>query len=231
MTSLQGKKLEQLYSKSNEFHASRRSWYLPVAPTPDHPDAISKKSRKRFPTLALANGATLRWNSYVNIRHVYKIDWSLLRMYSNPETPDMQLFEFEGESMRRLLAKSRFLTMYEPGPQSSNLSLQKSISIPIQVSTQITRTVESNSQETEILPESTASTVSAIYSEAQVSPWLDFRKPNEYDTRKANRPQKAPPDVLEKLMTMSFNPNDIRRPFDRFLENAKGVLAVSIASI
>ncbi|KAF2127347.1 hypothetical protein P153DRAFT_268634, partial [Dothidotthia symphoricarpi CBS 119687] len=130
ITSLQGKKLDQLYNKANEFHASRRSWYLPISPTPDHPDATSKKSRKRFPTLELANGATLRWDSYVNIRHVYKIDWSLLRTYANSETPHTQLFEFEGESMRRLLAKSKFLTMYESGPQLPSLSLQKSVSMP-----------------------------------------------------------------------------------------------------
>ena len=84
ITSLQGRRLDQLYNKPNEFHASRRSWYLPVFPTPDHPDAISKKTKKRFPTLVLANQETLRWDSYVNLRHVYKIEMTLLRSYTNP---------------------------------------------------------------------------------------------------------------------------------------------------
>lgn len=117
ITSFQGKRLDEIYGKANEFHASRRSWYLPVYPAPEHPDALSKKSKKRFPTLDLAEGAVLRWDSYVNLRHVYKIDWTLLRPYSNPETPSILQYHFEKESTIRMLAKSRFLTTYETGPQ------------------------------------------------------------------------------------------------------------------
>ena len=130
ITSLQGRRLEQLYSKSNEFHASRRSWFLPVAPTPSHPDAVSKKTKKRFPTLILANGATLRWDSYVNIRHVYKIDISLLRAYSNPDTPTVEVYHFERESTIRMLAKGKSLTLYEPGPQFVGAGLQRTRSEP-----------------------------------------------------------------------------------------------------
>lgn len=130
ITSLQGRRLDQLYSKSNEFHASRRSWFLPVAPTPPHPDAVSKKTKKRFPTLLLADGATLRWDSYVNIRHVYKIDLSLLRAYSNPDTPSVEAYHFERESTIRMLAKGKGLTLYEPGPQFINPGLQRTRSEP-----------------------------------------------------------------------------------------------------
>ncbi|KAF3031246.1 hypothetical protein E8E12_000390 [Didymella heteroderae] len=111
ITSLQGKKLDQLYPKSNKFHTSRRSWYLPISPSPDHPDANSKKAKKRFPKLALADGATLRWNSYVNIRHVYKIDWTLLMPYSNLNTPGVTAFRLERESTVRMLAKGKVLTL------------------------------------------------------------------------------------------------------------------------
>lgn len=117
ITSFQGKRLDEIYGKPNEFHASRRSWYLPVYPAPEHPDALSKKSKKRFPTLDLAEGAVLRWDSYVNLRHVYKIDWTLLRPYSNPDTPSIQHYQFDKESTIRMLAKSRFLTTYETGSQ------------------------------------------------------------------------------------------------------------------
>lgn len=115
----------------NEFHASRRSWYLPVAPTPDHPDALSKKTKKRFPTLELANGVMLRWNSYVNIRHVYKIDIELLERYTNPDFSDSEVYRFKQESLIRMLAKGKTLTMYEPGPQfvesDSSLSMIPSL--------------------------------------------------------------------------------------------------------
>lgn len=125
ITSFQGKKLHEIYGKPNEFHASRRSWYLPVYPSPEHPDAQSKKSKKRFPTLDLADNAVLRWDSYVNLRHVYKIDWTFLRPYANPDTPSISQYRFEKESMIRLLAKSRFLTTYETGSQhQAPISLQ-----------------------------------------------------------------------------------------------------------
>ncbi|KAJ4403596.1 hypothetical protein N0V91_006472 [Didymella pomorum] len=119
ITSLQGKKLDQLYPKSNEFHTSRRSWYLPISPSPEHPDATSKKAKKRFPTLALADGASLRWDSYVNIRHVYKIDWTLLKPYSNLNTPRVATFRLERESTVRMVAKGKVLTLYEPSEQNS----------------------------------------------------------------------------------------------------------------
>ncbi|KAF2185644.1 hypothetical protein K469DRAFT_726731 [Zopfia rhizophila CBS 207.26] len=117
ITSFQGKKLHEIYGKANEFHQSRRSWYLPISPTPPHPDANSKKSKKRFPNLELAGGAVLRWDSYVNLRDVYKIDWSLLRSYGNPDTPYSLDYRFERESMIRLLAKGKLLTTYEAGTQ------------------------------------------------------------------------------------------------------------------
>ncbi|KAF3007782.1 hypothetical protein E8E13_010299 [Curvularia kusanoi] len=117
ITSLQGKRLDQLYPKANEFHTSRRSWYLPISPSPDHPDATSKKAKKRFPTLALADGTSLRWDSYVNIRHVYKTDWAFLKPYSNLNKPDVTFFQFDRESVVRMVAKGKVLTLYEPGEQ------------------------------------------------------------------------------------------------------------------
>lgn len=117
ITSFQGKRLHEIYSKNNEFHASRRSWYLPVSPSPPHPDATSKKMQKRFPTLDLQHRASLRWDSYVNIRHVYKIDWALLRPYANPETLHVQSFCLDRESSDKMLAKTKVLTNYEPEMQ------------------------------------------------------------------------------------------------------------------
>ncbi|KAJ4994238.1 hypothetical protein SVAN01_00067 [Stagonosporopsis vannaccii] len=135
ITSLQGKKLDQLYPKSNEFHTSRRSWYLPISPSPDHPDANSKKAKKRFPTLALADGATLRWDSYVNIRHVYKIDWALLKPYSNLNTPGIALFRLDRESTVRMIAKGKVLTLYEPTEQFPTPGLRMRATAPPRLST------------------------------------------------------------------------------------------------
>jgi len=103
-----------MYGKANDFHQSRRSWYLPISPTPPHPDATSKKGKKRFPTLELSDNAVLRWDSYVNLRDVYKIDWSYLRPYGNTETQYHQDYRFHRESMIRLLAKGKQLTGYFP---------------------------------------------------------------------------------------------------------------------
>ncbi|KAF2202446.1 hypothetical protein GQ43DRAFT_369098, partial [Delitschia confertaspora ATCC 74209] len=114
ITSFGGKKLQEIYGKSNDFHVNRRSWYLPISPAPQHPDAISKKAKKRFPTLELADAALLRWESYVNLRDVYSIDWENLRDYGNPDTPLTHGYRFQRESMIRLLAKGKQLTGYFP---------------------------------------------------------------------------------------------------------------------
>ncbi|EOA85830.1 uncharacterized protein SETTUDRAFT_169604 [Exserohilum turcica Et28A] len=112
ITSRQRKPLGNMYNRSN-FHLGRRNTYLPIA----SPDANSKKAAKELQTLRLKNGARLQWGTHVNIRHVYKIDWSLLKAYTNPETPDTKQFRFDRESRKRLLAKTMALAHYEPGSQ------------------------------------------------------------------------------------------------------------------
>jgi hypothetical protein len=202
ITSFQGKRLHEIYSKSNEFHASRRSWYLPISPSPDHPDASSKKTRKRFPTLELAGGATLRWDSYVNLRHVYKIEWTHLRAYSNPDTPERSVFCFDRDTMVRLLAKTKTLTNYEPGPQHQH---RRSPAPPLVISI---RGIPENHgdrdprvREREMEPQSpkswsdASSVISSEYSGR--SPILlqsDFGSAGETDARSSPPLPKAPPD-------------------------------------
>ncbi|KAF1940182.1 hypothetical protein EJ02DRAFT_350543 [Clathrospora elynae] len=249
ITSLQGKKLYQLYNKSNEFHVSRRSWYLPISPTPDHPDATSKKTKKRFPTLELADGATLRWDSYVNIRHVYKINWSLLRVYANPETLITQHYGFERESLIRMLAKSKIFTMYEPASQHQNPVWNESTSEPIHVSTHITQKAKDNGKENILSVSDTASTTSPAYSGGPSAPQLGFRVPHVENYRIADLPLKVPPDTRVNPATTtsvrgmmlqpfegrpsarSFDPNVMRRPVDQFGTDAKGVMAIIITSV
>ncbi|KAF2260082.1 hypothetical protein CC78DRAFT_536602 [Lojkania enalia] len=191
ITSFQGKKLHEIYGKSNDFHASRRSWYLPIAPTPPHPDANSKKAKRRFPTLELDRGAALRWDSYVNLRHVYKIDWSFLRQYANPDAQDTVEYKMERESMIRLLAKSKFLTGYQTGPQ-----LMRPMSPHIHEH-QLQPSALDNGGAT---IESPISDVASVMSDqSDLSPLLEYRflggLPLE-DGSPPDRPPRAPPEVL-----------------------------------
>lgn len=155
ITSFQGRRLEEMYGKDNDFHASRRSWYLPVWPAPDHPDANSKKSKKRFPTLKLAGRAQLRWESYINLRHVYKVEWAHLRPYANPDTPEVSYFRLERESTVRMLAKGRVLTNYEPGWQYRYVSSAPSTSETSQEAgfqaTEVSSLVNENSNYPDVL--------------------------------------------------------------------------------
>ncbi|KAF2023823.1 hypothetical protein EK21DRAFT_80034, partial [Setomelanomma holmii] len=117
ITSLDGKKLEDMYDEKVPAQASRRTWYLPIWPTPDHPDATSKKTRKRLPTLILGDSAQLKKESWVNIRHIYEIDFELLLPYSNPNDPNRDVYGFESQSMSQIRSRCQSLTEYKPGPQ------------------------------------------------------------------------------------------------------------------
>jgi hypothetical protein len=229
ISSLQGKTLEELYNKSNDFHTRRRSWYLPIAPTPDHPDARSKNTRKRFPTLDLAHSARLRSDSYVNIRHVYSIKWSLLKEYTNCEIPTAEGFRFELESTIKLLAKSKLLTKYECGTQyqsSGSGSLiravnndglqqpaqefERSILKPIHALVHADQEIEG--QEPPVA--GTASTISAVYQGTPSPARSDFRTSNIVGYRIASPPRKAPPDIeIKKRMA-----NSIWQPAERWLK-------------
>jgi hypothetical protein len=97
---------------------SSREHYLPVYPTGIHPNAKSKRSRKRFPTLKLVDNAELRKKSYVNIRNVFKMDISLLTPYKDWRYGGEVIHRFERESFIRMLANCKIVTTsYKPGPQ------------------------------------------------------------------------------------------------------------------
>lgn len=194
ITSLQGKKLDQLYPKSNEFHTSRRSWYLPISPSPDHPDANSKKAKKRFPTLALADGAALRWNSYVNIRHIYKIDWRLLKPYANPNTPERTLSRFERESTVRMIAKGKVLTLYEPGEQVPTPGLQpRHTTLPC-LSTDSASHVERNLRGLSLSDSDAESAASPTAPRTSTTYGSDFRTLSGDGNRSTEPPPEEPPD-------------------------------------
>lgn len=193
ITSFQGKKLHEIYGKANDFHASRRSWYLPIRPAPDHPDATSKKSKKRFPTLELAGGALLRWDSYVNLRHVYKINWACLRPYANPDSPLEAHYRFERESMIRMLAKGRILTTYEPGSQ-----FQGPISPQPTIPYIRALTLDQEVEEQLSTKSDSASIASSDHSGQSPPPQSDFSTPREESSGNIQMPPKAPPDEVDR---------------------------------
>ncbi|RMZ69480.1 hypothetical protein GMOD_00006296 [Pyrenophora seminiperda CCB06] len=191
ISSLQGKALSQAYNKrSSAYDISRRTRFPAIAPSPVHPDATSNRARKRFSTPELPRGARLRWDSHVNIRHIYKINWSLLKTYKTPGSPDTQSFCSNKESRRHTIGTSRVLTEYEPGPQhegcsspdpkrtrsdsnsqQSEYALQRSISEPIIVSTHIVQEVHTRNLS---IPD-TASTTSCVYSRTPSPSQLVFQ--------------------------------------------------------
>ncbi|KAF2013869.1 hypothetical protein BU24DRAFT_494258 [Aaosphaeria arxii CBS 175.79] len=172
ITSFQGKDLGQKYDKDTEYHLSRRSWYLPIYPSPDHPDIDSKKSRKKYPTLELAQGAVLRGNSYVKIRSIYKIDWRLLKPYDAASECN---YRFNRSTVTTLLAKTKLLTEYTPGTQYEGpRSRQRN---------------KNKAREVSPNPEAEAS---GTHLQSQQDFWVSKK-----ESRRCHcRPPKAPPDIM-----------------------------------
>ncbi|OAL48673.1 hypothetical protein IQ07DRAFT_83576 [Pyrenochaeta sp. DS3sAY3a] len=117
MTSFNNKDLIDIYPGKTKHQKSAREWFLPIKPYPSstltHPDAISDKTKRRFPTLEVGGEKNLKRTSWVDINDVYKIDWSLLRPYTFPDSPDtdfsLRLNEYSREQMRD---KAKILTHY-----------------------------------------------------------------------------------------------------------------------
>jgi len=248
--------LEELYYKSNKYNTIRRSWHLPIAPTPDHPDATNRKTRKRFPTLVLANGAALKSNSYVNVRYVYEINWSLLRLYTPLDMPNMEDSRFELESLIRMLHKSKLVCEYEPGQQFSNgVVMDSPAAEPIRASTEDMATGDESEPDDETFKAGLSSVQPAISNHAQSDFWLT----SSIGYRVIGPFPEIPPDTEVKstinssrrrivgfpfdrmlsqagdgvegmLIRRSFDPA-LRRPMGQFWVDAKGVMAVFIASV
>jgi hypothetical protein len=192
---------------------------------------------------------------------VYKIHVGLLEPYTNPETPNTEVYRFERESMVRMLAKGKTLTMYEAGPQYTK-SLERSYTDPV---SSLTCTTQSNTETKTRSCSPASDTISATSAEFLVedsgpSPG-DFHLLSAAGERIAGPQPKVPPDCgtstalttilqgvivqrsensirgLESMksvaghMALAFNPPNIRQPLDRFWRDLKGVTAVVIASI
>lgn len=123
----------------------------------------------------------------MNLRHVYRVDWSYLKVYYNPEAPQLQTYRFERESMIRLLAKSKVLTNYEAGPQH-----QRPTSVRVQTQHHVHREIREAQS-----PKSDTSSVTSEYSVLTPILQSDFGVSKDDGTRDIEPPPKAPPDKKE----------------------------------
>lgn len=128
---------------------------------------------------------------------MYKIDWTLLRPYANPDTPFGGSYRFERESMIRMLAKGRIVTTYETGTQ-----YQRPISPQFPTPYIHTRIMD---EEMKPLRSPTSDSVSSITSERSSQsppPQSDFLDLAQAAPGSTRRPPREPPDeVAEKPHT------------------------------
>lgn len=148
----------------------------------------------------LEGGAILRWDSYVNIRNVYKINWALLKPYVNHNTPETALFRLEWESTARMIAKGKILTLYEPSEQVP-ISIPQPIrarTAPLCLSTEPTSTTERGIHELSS-PDLDTETVAILESSATPRPPVSsFRSLSGDGNRSVNLPPGEPPAKTNK---------------------------------
>lgn len=92
--------------------------------------AVAGSSGSKLPQLRLADGASLRWDSYVKVKDVYAIEIKHLRHYGNPITPFVSDYRLENSSLSALLNRSRQLSKYKPGPQRPVSEVSDMLHIP-----------------------------------------------------------------------------------------------------
>lgn len=151
----------------------------------------------------LAGNALLRWDSYVNLRHVYKVDWSYLKTYANPDTPSNSDYRFERESTIRMLAKGKLLTTYETGMQVQG---PMTVQIPVGQHHEYTD-FQSPRSETASIDYSEQSALSPL-------PQWDFLGTGHSTVEYSRRPPSEPPDTTYD----AARPKDIPSPFQHVLE-------------
>jgi hypothetical protein len=176
----------------------------------------------------------LRWDSYVNIRHVYKTDVRLLELYTNPETPNTEVYRLERESMIRMLSKGKTLTMYEAGQQYGEgagtqypESLTRSRTYPAVSSTDAAQTV------TVMDPGSSLSTfdtapVTSTGGLLDCSYHLgDFQWLPQAANRISGPQPKVPPDCGPSTASITILQNAIVHPSKRLLKGVETVICVA----
>jgi hypothetical protein len=157
---------------------------------------------------------------------VYKIDLSHLRAYANPDTPDVELYHFERESMIRMLAKGKSLTLYEPGPQYISPGLQRTRSEPMPTT--------HNTSCTTPPPTIYWPTVSMLPPAGSFRTWngsgatqVDFRMPYTEATRIAGTPPKVPPDGGTTTVLSSMVHDIIVQPIERLSGDIQSMAIVT----
>lgn len=151
----------------------------------------------------LAENALLRWDSYVNLRHVYKVDWSYLKTYANPDTPSNSNYRFERESTIRMLAKGKLLTTYETGTQVQG---PMTVQIPVGQHHEYADFQSPGSE--------TASIDFSENSALSPPPQWELLGTGQNTVEYSRRPPSEPPDATYGAV----RPKDICSPFQHVLE-------------
>lgn len=115
---------------------------------------------------------------------MYKIDWTLLKPYSNLNTPKVTTFRLERESTVRMVAKGKVLTLYEPSEQVQVPGLYTRKTAPPRLSTSIdpSSKIERSIFGTDSQDSGDESVPSPIATRAHTSPTAT-RKPTSPTTR------------------------------------------------
>lgn len=163
----------------------------------------------------------LRWDSYVNIRHVYKVEKSHLKEYTNADTPNTKGFRFERESMIRMLAKGKTLTMYEPGPQ---VHTGRASPAPARGLRDAEKVV-GGEDDTGSPVIRTASIMSLP--NMSLGAQEDFRVATPAGDRIPGRVPKVPPDAEKTSVVASTIQDGLVRPAEQFIESVRSLALVA----
>jgi hypothetical protein len=157
---------------------------------------------------------------------VYKIDLSLLRAYANPETPDMTAYQFERESLIRMIAKGKSLTLYEPGSQVPNP--QRAETEPIQPLVGFSTRYEYDMPRTTSPAPDTRMFTAWRPQAAYSNPGVDFQFTTTNKDGIPGPPTKVPPDTDDRRITFGLRVQpDVVRQMEQFVAGVQSVATIA----
>lgn len=156
----------------------------------------------------------LKRTSYVDIHNVFKIDWSLLRPYTFPDSPDTDSsLRLNRESRMQMSAKARKYFQYSPGPQYESSSKSRRV---VDQTNKIIGVEEKVEDECREGPEAGPASKNGVKKSGINSPsQSDFHISGIEDVDISQFRSKAPPDRNNKRPLTLAVPESRRRPIAR----------------
>jgi len=149
-----------------------------------------------------------------------------LKPYTNPEFPNTKVYRFERESVIRMLAKGKTLTMYEPGPQFiprfMTVSLVRSKSEPTYPPREMNQTAGRDVRESR---SSASDTTSAVYvvPPASSATQVDFHMATTDGDRIAGPIPKVPPDGKPGSVVVSLIQDAVARSTEQLVDGIRSI--------